>query len=416
MKQTRMNVMNKPMGWLNVTVILLVVFAILVTACKKKDDDDDVVPPPPPAQTSIPPDANATPPPTLTDNTLNNIIPNASFAASSGDANRIQMVMGGIKDPKTNQYIALSGTGTTNQTCWLQLDGTNKGILVTKGSARIKTLSADIVFTVDNSGSMGEEADSIAKQITSFANYLATVLNVKVGCVGYDGSVNGAVNLTSATTLNNYLNRTSYGYPIYGTSRTMGFYGKNIVGGVTDSARLEGASYNFNGTVWGENGIVGIEFADTMFNWTTGAQRVYINFTDEGIQPNGNTRFCLNGFKNYWTTAKGTVHSVFSIDEAYWANNVPDTSMEHNNYTPWNASYERPWKLSEYTGGTVQFIHSNCNDLNLRNLPVTGSLAETVMIEFLKPAGAAANRKVKLFIKNNASNSSDGAKEFNVNF
>lgn len=407
MKQGKFEINN----WVKVFTVLLVAAAILVTACKKKDDDDDPAPTPTPTPTpaaSIPSDDQAGEPPIISDNTLTNIIPNATFNIASYDQNRVQMVMGGIKDPKTNQYITLKGTGDANQTCWLQLDGTNKGILVTKGSARVRSLSADIVFTVDNSGSMYEEADSIASQITSFANYLSTVLSIKVAAVGYDGEVNGAINLTSAANLSNYLNnRNYYGYPVTGTSRTVGFFG-------TDSAYLDGKAMNFHQNVWGENGTVGILYADSFFTWTTGAQRVYINFTDEGIQPNGNALFCLNGFKNYWTSAKGTVHSVYSISDYYWTNNVPDTTREVNNGYDWGTEYERPWKLSEYTGGTIQFIHSTCNDLDLRNLPVTGSLAETVMIEFMKPSGNAANRNIKLFIKN--SSGSDGAKEFNVNF
>ena len=75
---------------------------------------------------------------------------------------------------------------------------------------------------MDNSGSMGEEADTIASQIIAFASYLNVTLNLQVGCVGYNdyGNISGAKGMGTSEDLRYYLNdRVTYG----GTSRTKGF-------------------------------------------------------------------------------------------------------------------------------------------------------------------------------------------------
>lgn len=53
-----------------------------------------------------------------------------------------------------------------------------------------RVLAADVVFLVDNSGSMGEEANAIARDIIDWAEKLAaSSLDVRFGCVGYDGGI-----------------------------------------------------------------------------------------------------------------------------------------------------------------------------------------------------------------------------------
>jgi hypothetical protein len=370
---------------------------MLVSSCKKDDEK---------SLKDIPADPG-TAVPITTINNLNTSIPNPQFNVGSG--NRITMSLSGIKDPNTLQWIDFRGTGTS-QNIWIEEDGVNKGIAVSKVSSKKsgKALAADIVFTIDNSGSMSEEADSVANQMVKFVEFLSqSGLDVRVGTVGYDGGINGALNLTKVANLKKYLiDRLMYGYPVTGTNRTNGFSG-------SDSVILENKAYNFASSVSNENGVTAVFYADSFFTWRSGAQRVYINFTDEGIQPCGDMIYSVQGFASRWNALKGTVHSVFSIDADYWSGMVPDTSMEHNNYTSWNEDYQRPWQLSFTTGGTIKFIHSDCSDLNLLDLPVTGSLANSYLIEYIS-ANTSLNHILRIVVKNGSS--SDGTKQFSIKY
>jgi len=333
---------------------------LLAIGCKKKDNPVDT-----PTSNDIPADpANVTVPATV----INNVTPTATFAKSSTDASRIQMNLTGLVNPVTNQPLSL----VAQQNIFVSEDGTVKGLKVTKVSTGTQ-LKADICFIVDNSGSMSEEADSIASGIIKFANYLQQAgLDVKFSVVGHYGYINGGINFTDATTLSSYLNRSGY----TGTSRTVGFSG-------TDQTALETNSNSFNNSsgVNNENSVTACVFADTYYTWRSGAQRVFVAFTDEGTQPEGtqyNTAYLLTRF-----AGKATVHTVFSISDSHWNGSVPDTTQEWENYSAWDSYYERPWKMSVGTGGTIKFIHSNANDLDLISLPVAGALSNSYLVEYI---------------------------------
>jgi len=305
---------------------------------------------------------------------INNLVPSATFATASGNPSRIKVNLLGLVNPNTQTPINLSADYSGGiHNFYLQEDGVVKGVKLTKVSSST-VLKADVVFTVDNSGSMSEEADSIAARIVDFAQFLASSgLDVRFGCIGYDGQVNGALNITSHQILAQYLNR---GYYYTGTYRTYGFSGP-------DSANLEETAWTYASEIWGENGVVGVFFADTMFSWRAGAQRVFVNFTDEPTQPGG---------YQFWSTenlcdrmlGKGTVHTVFSEDSSYYY---------------WQDLYdERPWLMSECTGGTVKFVSSNATDLNLLDLPVTGALSNSYLVEYLT-SGSSSIHDVIITVK-----------------
>ncbi len=305
---------------------------------------------------------------------INNLVPSATFSTVSGNTSRIQVNLLGLVNPVTQTPITLvADYSGGNHNFYLQEDGVVKGVKLTKVSSST-VLKADVIFTVDNSGSMSEEADSIAARIVDFAEYLASSgLDVRFGCVGYDGQVNGALNIASRQELDQYLNRGSY---FTGTYRTYGFSGP-------DSADLEETAWYYASEIWGENGVVGIFFADTMFSWRAGAQRVFVNFTDEPTQPGGYAA---------WSTAslcdrmlgKGTVHTVFSEDTSYYY---------------WQDLYdERPWEMSQCTGGTIKFISSDASDLNLLDLPVTGALSNSYLVEYLS-GGTSTVHDVMITVK-----------------
>jgi len=299
-----------------------------------------------------------------------NLVPAAIFARTSGNESRIKVNLLGLVDPTTLEPIDLFADYEGFHNFFLEEDGIVKGVKLTKVSSSTQ-LKADIIFAVDNSGSMSEEADSIAARIVDFANVLSQEgLDAQFGSVGYDGYVNGALNLTDYLTLESYLNdRTYYNS---GTYRTYGFYGP-------DSANLEMTAYYSFSEVYGENGVVGVFFADSLFNWRPGAQRVFINFTDEPTQPGGQVAWSTSALCEK-LLGKATVHTVFSEDSTYYS---------------WEDLWsERPWDMSTCTGGTFKFVSSDASDLNLLDLPVTGALSNSYLVEYITSSSSGTHSVV----------------------
>jgi hypothetical protein len=341
------------------SVALIFVFGSCTTTSEPTQDNSDI--PSDPVDVDVP----------ALDH--DNLVPTATFTKTSGNETRIKVNLLGLVDPTTLVPIDLYADYDDGfHNFYLEEDGVVKGVKLTKVSSSTQ-LKADIVFTVDNSGSMGEEADSVAIRIVEFANFLAQQgLDAQFGCVGYDGWVNGGLNLSDHLTLETYLNdRTGYNS---GTYRTYGFYGP-------DSANLEATADEYFSDVYGENGVVGVFFADSLYNWRPGAQKVYINFTDEPTQPGG---------LYSWSTAalcekllgSATVHTVFSEDTTWYSGYWQDL---------WQ---ERPWDMSKCTGGTVKFVSNDASDLNLIDLPVTGALSNSYLVEYVTSSASGTHTVV----------------------
>ena len=272
----------------------------------------------------------------------------------------IRIDMTGIQDYNDKyKWLKLYGTHEPYQNIWVEVDGEPQGIIVINLADLEQTkVKTDIVFTVDNSSSMKEEANTLAKEIIDWANFLfSNNLDVQFGVVGYGGFVDGAMNLTNAASLSSYLNRSG----LSGTSRTVGFDG-------SDWSILQNYANNFprtgNTADAYECGAMAIRFADQYFNWRSGSNRVYVNFTDEPNQPRGNQDYSVEFFRSQsnWPAQKGTVHTVFS---ASYSNS------------------EKPWLISDYTGGTTIYAKPDFSDVTLLNLPVTGALQNSYLIYFL---------------------------------
>lgn len=279
------------------------------------------------------------------------------------DSLRVRLDMTGIQDPITGDWIRLYGTRDPQQNCWLALDGKPKYIWILNnsdesGQAQVKT---DIVFTVDNSGSMSEEADAIARDIISWAQKLvASGLDVRFACVGYsvNGNINGAIDFCDANTLASYLNHAS------GTSRTMGFSGSN-------ASTLQSAASSYQ--VSDECGAMAIRYADANLSFRNLANRIYVNFTDEPNQPGGKSDYSVEFFANQgnWSVNQGTVHTVYSDNNTTW--------------TEQPLNYEYPWKISDYTGGTKFFTNGSFTGVSLDALPVSSALMNSYVIYFYIP-------------------------------
>lgn len=310
----------------------------------------------------IPDDGDATPNPNVDNNTTNipNIVYNTEY---ENGVPVIRIDMTGVQESLGNEWLRLYGTGSDKQNVWVEVDGKPKGISVhntaddNDGNAKVM---ADLVFLVDNSGSMGEEANAIARDIIAWSDMLSkSGLDMQFGVVGYDGAICGALNITTSDNLAEYLNFSS------GTSRTRHFGGP-------DASKLSAAvePYRTGGNSAYECGTAALRFADEHFTFRNGANRIYVNFTDEPNQPYGNKNFSVEyvSTQENWNTAKGTIHTVYS-----------DT---YKDFTERQYQSEYPWRMSEYTGGTIIYCNPSFNDVTLTNLPVTGAMQNSYIIRF----------------------------------
>lgn len=375
--------------------LLLVMSALVFTGCSSDDDEntDDVQSAPNfETLTGIPDNSKAGESPVVTESTTS--IPNMSFSRTEiNGCPVVNMNMTGIFNNETGEWLDLVGTAQEGQNIWLEIDGQPRSIKVEKladAQQKAKTRAdgkpmADVVFLIDNSGSMYEEADVIANEIDSWSAKLEQILDLRLGCVGYDDSyISGGINMGSYTALSAFLNRPNRS----GTYRTFGFVGK-------DSIALYDCTSDYR--TYGECGAAALHFADKYFTFRPGANRIYINFTDEPNQPYASqpqySVEYLNSQEN-WKAYQGTVHTVFS--EPYYTTEY---------YTYWNENNEKPWLMSEYTGGSVLYATSDFSNVTLESLPVTGALhnsysvslylttdmetgTHTVKVTILSPDGA----------------------------
>lgn len=305
---------------------------------------------------SIPGDDDANPNPDIGNPTTT--IPNIQYTCEVvGSDVIVRLDMTGIQDPTTSEWIRLFGTNNPEQNIWISVDDKPKGFTVynnvDEADGGIKT---DVIFVVDNSGSMSEEANAVARDILSWSQTLVSSgLDVRFACVGYSvsGTINGGVDFTDANGLASFLNRSS------GTGRTMGFSGSN-------ASALQSAAAAYR--VSDECGALAIRYANANLNFRTGANRIYVNFTDEPNQPAGRQEYSVEFFASQqnWGTSQGTVHTVYS-------------GYDFTERPLWD---EHPWKISQYTGGTIFKTDSRFTGVNLNSLPITGALQNSYIIRF----------------------------------
>ena len=322
------------------------------------------------------PDSKAGATPTLQGES-NLAIPQPAFYVDENNEDILNMSLTGIQIPGTDEWMELFGTGHASQNIWVEVDGKPKAISVinsetvqarTRGAmSRIAPLSrakADVVFLVDNSGSMSEEANTVAQEIIDWSTTLSQTMDVQFGCVGIDHNyVNGAIDITTVEALHDYLNNRN-GYT-YGTSRTKGYVDANLA--------TKASAYNNAG---GECGGIMLHFADENFTFRPGANRIYVHFTDEPNQPNGNGGWSVesvNTNSSYynWGATKGTIHTVFSDLNNY----RPDT------YKWIQLEDEDPRLFATYTGGTTIDTNASFTDVSLEDLPVTGAISNSYIVK-----------------------------------
>jgi len=365
-------------------IYILIVITLALVSCTTKTDGYLGEPTAFDTLNNIPSDGLAQANPIVLN--TNSLIPNLMFYTKQGlNSNVVYVDLTGVNDPNTQQWLKLFGTTQANQNIWIEVDGVPKGILVVNNTGTGNKVQADIVFLVDNSGSMDQEADSVAKDIVKWSSRLAQQgLDLRFGCVGYAelGYVNGGVGLTNQANINQFLNRVG----TTGTDRTIGFSG-------SDATFLQTTAKASYSNCTAECGVQALRFADKTFGFRTGVNRIYVNFTDEPNQPNNLSAYSVELLKDQksWNTSQGTIHTVFSEDSTTY-------SKGGQAWSP--LQQERPWLMSKYTGGTTMFVPSNFASVSLDNLPVTGAMMNSYTISFINNSSVPnGQHTVKITIK-----------------
>ncbi len=385
--------------------MILLLGCFVVTSCEKEDKI--------PSVKGIPNDELATPNPIV--ETTNTNLPNFNYTVENENGwNVIRIDMTGVQDPFTRDWMKLYGPATTaKQNLWLEVDGKPKGFSISNTIDELSELPApkvDLVFLVDNSTSMSEEADAIYRDIIAWSEQLSQTLDIRFACVGYGGFVSGAINLTTAEILKNYLENKTWLSSVSGIWRTRGFVG-------SDAETLETAANDANYRVVGsgysykdysdpdsyECGVMALRYANDLFSFRKGANRVYVNLTDEPNQPHGKEDlFSTKWVKNNWTAEQGTIHTVYTRSASYGSNYLELLEDPYTDY---------PWALSLYTDGTMLFTNSNFrdkdgNDVHLSDLPVSGAMENSYIIRFTNVENIfdGQSHKVHFTVKSNGEN------------
>ena len=361
------------------SLMTMVTLCVGFSSCESDDDEIRVK--------GIPSDEEATPNPTVTEDDINTVIPNFSYSVSKeNNWAVVRLDMTGVRDPYTKDWLHLYGPGSGKQNIWVSLDEKPKGFSIhntidDEGDQKIPMV--DLVFLVDNSTSMSEEADAIYRDIIDWSQQLSHTLDIRFGCVGYGGFVSGAINLTTADVLKNYLETKSWRSYVDGIWRTRGFAGKDSLAlyeaSLDADRRVVSSGYYYTDRSdpdYDECGVMALRFADDLFSFRNGANRVYVNLTDEPNQPgNKYSMFSTQWVKENWTTTQGTIHTVYT-QYSYWEESYKDYIDQ-----------DYPWDLSIYTDGTMLFTNSyfkdvNGNQVHLSDLPVSGALQNSYIIRF----------------------------------
>ncbi len=326
--------------------------------------------------TGIPSDSQAGKAPTIADGDETFIMP-TSISPLNIDENNPKIgyfTLAGIQNDK--EWLELFGTSEKNQNVWVEINGKQKGIKVINGEevathsrANIPVTKgkADIVFLVDNSGSMSQEANKVAEEIKDWASELSRTMDVRFGCVGIDHNyINGAINITDVATLSEYLDCYN------GVGRTQHF-GERMTTPPADMEMLKTKANNYR-NAGGECGGIMLHYADENFTFREGANRFYVYFTDEPNQPGNQAPWSVLSVKDdseyyNWNSSKGLIYTVWS-----------GLSDDPHRYTNWLYN-EDPTLFSTYTGGAVLMTTGNFN-ISLSDLPITGAITQSFIIQF----------------------------------
>ncbi len=378
----------------SLAIIGIIFLYSLSISCKKKSNQGGVSP-------DIPSDPGGTPPPVK----KGNIKPVISAKKSSNDDGTIDISVIGINDPSTGKPIPIKA----NSSVYVTEDGVLKGLLVSKPE-KTNEVPIDIAFLVDTSGSMDQESDEIAAKMADFDEVLKDAgVDARIGVVGFFSNITGAFDLSVAGELQRFLyRRTSQGEKVSevtGVNRTIGFMEPRAKEFTEAAKEFEGF---INAEEDEENGLNAALFAETMFSWRPGVNRVFVQFTDEPTFSNGlasanashkpwrgQNAYTIKEVCPTWRPERGQVHLV-------WSGGVTK-NQEPNVESSADFKIENPADLAKCTGGVVVPINETAEDFSLTSMPITKLIVNSVIVKF-KPGSVSGSKELKVTIINKSEN------------
>lgn len=305
----------------------------------------------------------------------------------------LRFFMAELKDRATGEWPRLLGTGNSARNAWVEIDGKDAKVeFINPDDDGAEPLKADIALLVDNSESMDEENDAIAAGLGAWVRQLeAGGIDARYAAVGHseEGTINGATDFSTAENLEIFFNYK------HGSDRTAHFGG-------TGSDRLEEAAARYP-RLNTECCMLALRFADAELSFREGAERVYINFTDEPNQPYGNHDYSIDWLTDHWHSTMGEVHTVYSAPEP-----------QPSEYT---ALYSEPSRsLSDRTGGTVTYTDERFSNVSLADLEFCESLTHGYIARLKNVAPYVDGKRHRVVIRVNDADGRAHSKAIGVIF
>lgn len=286
---------------------------------------------------NIPENPNISPP-TIT---LNNYVPTMLLSFNRYDSEIVTVLLNGVYDHTSLSVVNLTYNESTPNISNIYVLENNivKGIKLDKVSANSK-VKVDFVFVVDASGSTSQMRSTIKATFMSFASLLDSYgIEASFGFVGFTSSIAGALNLTDKNQFDTFINQ-------HGTTPFSMFGGQ-------DAIELKNHANGYASGIPDENGVVATSFAVDYFSWNSDALRIFLLLTDEPTSVDNNKIWNADNLVTR-IIPRSTIHTVYLGDTL---------STNYNEYN------ERPWILSERTGGVKEFF--TFQDLSTLNMVLT---------------------------------------------
>lgn len=299
-----------------------------------------------------------------------------SLAVEPGPSNnpaRIKLTVGGLLGPG-GAPIAYN---TDNLT--IVEDGVVKGFKLTLGQAA--GLKADIVFVIDNTGSMGGAIAGVRASVLNFLNAIRNSgQDIQVGLVAFNDNIPPAAN-TGVDPADTRAHAAVYSF-------------HNLTAAYEQASAIYQQIATLPATGGGDTPELcfgGLDYARRTFSWRIGAQRIYIVITDATSwgknYPIPNTK----GIDaDYFTdiSLSDSLRSEGSVVHCFCPDNKSSLLASEYNVRP----------LATLTGGTWTLFS---NTLDLTSLPIIGVTTASGLVEFVKngPAGTTKERTVRVVVE-----------------
>jgi hypothetical protein len=352
-------------SWLRLPLYGLLALGLSLSACDSAETNpnDDI-----PADPDVAPPAEAT----------GSLIPSIALdEIDPSNPDRIPLVIGGVA------YDAggLSVVDYDEENLTVVVDGRVQGKKISESSAGLR---ADIVFVIDNTGSMGGAIFGVRESVLSFIGAIeASGQDIRAGVVAYN---------------DNLPETFESGVPVTDTRAHAAVYGfVDLTSDFAEADTLYQFIENLPATGGGDGpelAIGGLDYARRAFSWRPGAQQIYIVITDVTTWGGGYTSFPNSkGIDAGYPTAEELARTV--RDEG----GVIHTYSPDNGDDPFFSDGEHDVRdFSTGTGGIwTEFDFSG--GLDLTTLGIIETTLASSRVEFVRDSDGVTPRTVRVVVR-----------------